>query len=150
MAKSSFSPLIAIRQSAQLNNIPVFGFVKLRKGQYPLSRRLTAQIRSSSRDQVFEDHSNGIICYRDSKGEIICEGLDEGPCLRQQFPLPPYLRRDAEIVEILQKKWLEIVEGGGRSGDSPITVLKDSNYNGFNNTLYAEGTQVNVGTGRLY
>lgn len=29
--------------------------------------------------QVFEDRSNGIICYKDDRGEIICEGFDEGP-----------------------------------------------------------------------
>ena len=38
--------------------------------------------------QVFEDKSNGIICYRDDSGEIICEGYDdeEGPRFQQQIP----------------------------------------------------------------
>lgn len=29
--------------------------------------------------QVFEDQGNGIVCYRDGKGELVCEGYDEGP-----------------------------------------------------------------------
>lgn len=36
--------------------------------------------------QVFEDQSNGIICYRDDKGEVICEAYDEGPRFQQQIP----------------------------------------------------------------
>lgn len=36
--------------------------------------------------QVFEDRSEGIICYRDDSGEIICEGIDEGPRYHQQIP----------------------------------------------------------------
>ncbi|KAJ8557766.1 hypothetical protein K7X08_004532 [Anisodus acutangulus] len=35
---------------------------------------------------VFEDRSAGIVCYRDEKGEIICEGYDEGPRFCQQSP----------------------------------------------------------------
>lgn len=34
--------------------------------------------------QVFEDHFNGIICYKDARGEIICEGYDEGPRYHHQ------------------------------------------------------------------
>lgn len=37
--------------------------------------------------QVFEDRTNGIICYSDESGEIICEGYDEGPRLQQQIPV---------------------------------------------------------------
>ncbi|KVH92913.1 hypothetical protein Ccrd_005070 [Cynara cardunculus var. scolymus] len=38
------------------------------------------QIGSSINIQkVFEDKSRGIVCYLDDKGEITCEGYDEGP-----------------------------------------------------------------------
>ncbi|KAK8930972.1 hypothetical protein KSP39_PZI016833 [Platanthera zijinensis] len=34
-------------------------------------------------NKVFEDRENGVICYRDEKGELICEGYDEGPRFSQ-------------------------------------------------------------------
>ncbi|XP_066369070.1 uncharacterized protein [Miscanthus floridulus] len=36
--------------------------------------------------QVFEDQLRGMVCYRDEKGEMICEVYDEGP--RLGTPLP--------------------------------------------------------------
>ena len=39
--------------------------------------------------QVYEDESQGIVCYQDDRGEIICEGYDEGPCF-QRIPKPTY------------------------------------------------------------
>jgi len=32
-------------------------------------------------EQVYENLSEGVVCYRDENGEIICEGYDEGPRL---------------------------------------------------------------------
>lgn len=29
--------------------------------------------------QVFSDDVKGILCYRSETGEVVCEGLDEGP-----------------------------------------------------------------------
>lgn len=44
--------------------------------------------------QVFENQSEGIICYRDEiSGEIICEGLDEGPRFHQHLPRTAYPSR---------------------------------------------------------
>lgn len=40
--------------------------------------------------QVFEDHSTGTVCYKDETGEIICEGLDEGPRLVPQHQSTPF------------------------------------------------------------
>lgn len=37
-------------------------------------------------EQVFEDQSNGIVCYTDESGEIVCEGIDEGPRYHQPVP----------------------------------------------------------------
>ena len=28
---------------------------------------------------VFIDESTGIVCYRTEHGEVVCEGIDEGP-----------------------------------------------------------------------
>lgn len=40
--------------------------------------------------QVFEDRSNGVICYRDEGGEIICEGYDdEQPRIEQEIEKLP-------------------------------------------------------------
>ncbi|KAL6861885.1 hypothetical protein ACP4OV_017585 [Aristida adscensionis] len=36
--------------------------------------------------KVFEDQMRGIVCYRDDKGEMICEGYDEGPRLGMRLP----------------------------------------------------------------
>ncbi|XP_047959938.1 uncharacterized protein LOC125205159 [Salvia hispanica] len=51
--------------------------------------------------KVFEDKLNGIICYKDRNGEIICEGYDEGPRFSQ-----PISSEDAERVGLLQRCWL--------------------------------------------
>uniref|UniRef100_I1KHJ2 Uncharacterized protein n=1 Tax=Glycine max TaxID=3847 RepID=I1KHJ2_SOYBN len=37
------------------------------------------RITSSIKNKIYEDQSQGIICYEDESGEIICEGYDEGP-----------------------------------------------------------------------
>ena len=34
--------------------------------------------------QVYEDKNMGIVCYTDENGELLCEGLDEGPRLTWQ------------------------------------------------------------------
>ena len=34
--------------------------------------------------QVYEDKNMGIVCYSDENGELVCEGLDEGPRLTWQ------------------------------------------------------------------
>ena len=34
--------------------------------------------------QVYEDENMGIVCYTDENGELVCEGLDEGPRLTWQ------------------------------------------------------------------
>lgn len=38
-------------------------------------------------EQVFEDPTQGIICYTDDNGEVICEGYDEGPRCPTQSPM---------------------------------------------------------------
>ncbi|OIW04547.1 hypothetical protein TanjilG_13929 [Lupinus angustifolius] len=73
----------------------------------PVVLRITASIKN----KVYEDESQGIICYQDESGEIICEGYDDGSCC-QQIPGPTYHPRDAEIMNLLlQQSWLQIVKG---------------------------------------
>lgn len=38
-------------------------------------------------NQVFEDPIQGIICYTDDNGEVICEGYDEGPRCPPESPM---------------------------------------------------------------
>ncbi|KAK9030987.1 hypothetical protein V6N11_032385 [Hibiscus sabdariffa] len=82
--------------------------VMLGKNQVPNKKTPTLQIRSFSKNKVFEDQSKGLICYRDENGEMVCEGYDEGPRFRQRTF---YHLRDAEILDLLQDRWLQIVNG---------------------------------------
>uniref|UniRef100_A0A0E0L8W3 Uncharacterized protein n=1 Tax=Oryza punctata TaxID=4537 RepID=A0A0E0L8W3_ORYPU len=41
---------------------------------------------ATANNKVFEDQLRGIVCYRDDKGEMVCEGYDEGPRLGMRLP----------------------------------------------------------------
>ncbi|CAN4095168.1 unnamed protein product [Withania somnifera] len=69
----------------------------------PLQIRLTSK---NTLNKVYEDKSRGVVCYRDENGEILCEGYDEGPRLCHQLPESPSKSIDEEIVELLQRNWL--------------------------------------------
>ncbi|KAL6285291.1 hypothetical protein ACE6H2_009681 [Prunus campanulata] len=98
----------------------------------------TLKIRCSLREEVFEDRSNGIICYKDDRGEIICEGFDEGP--RYYHPQNPRTgcqpSRDAEIFDILQQqRWLNFITDTelNRADKGSVVLQEDiKNCNGFN------------------
>lgn len=53
--------------------------------------------------QVFEDACNGIVCYKDENGDIVCEGYDEGPRYEPQIPRPSYHPR--WILFPFQQSW---------------------------------------------
>ncbi|OAY85676.1 uncharacterized protein LOC109711893 [Ananas comosus] len=36
--------------------------------------------------KIFEDREQGMVCYRDEEGELICEGYDEGPRYEERSP----------------------------------------------------------------
>ncbi|XP_039070775.1 uncharacterized protein LOC120217766 isoform X2 [Hibiscus syriacus] len=76
--------------------------VMFKQSQVPGKKIYRNQIRSFS-NKVFEDQSQGVICYRDENGEIICEGYDEGPRCPRQFLETSYHPRDAEILDLLQR-----------------------------------------------
>ncbi|XP_022889550.1 uncharacterized protein LOC111405078 [Olea europaea var. sylvestris] len=63
------------------------------------------QIRSFSKNKVFEDLSAGIVCYRDENGDVTCEGFDEGPRFHHQLSRFTCNSRDIEIVELLLRCW---------------------------------------------
>ncbi|KAL5061387.1 hypothetical protein RYX36_032991 [Vicia faba] len=75
------------------------------------------RIPASINNKVYEDQSEGIVCYQDEHGEIICEGYDEGPCFQRisksayQYPIPARLLKEKILV---------------------MMQMKDLNCNGFN------------------
>lgn len=81
--------------------------------------------------QVFEDHSNGIVCYKDDNGEIICEGFDEGPRFYPQCPVTPSLPSDGSILDLdlLQQRWLQTMD---QEAPKESAVLEKHRCNGFN------------------
>ncbi|XP_047960067.1 uncharacterized protein LOC125205274 [Salvia hispanica] len=64
------------------------------------------QIRSYDHNKikVFEDKLNGVVCYKDANGEMICEGYDEGPRFSHRTSCDS--SGEAEIVDLLQRCWL--------------------------------------------
>ncbi|KAL9350531.1 hypothetical protein Peur_057786 [Populus x canadensis] len=99
-----------------------------------LKKAPTLLVRSSLKDKVFENQAEGIVCYRDDSGEIICEGFDEGPRFHQPLPSSSYHSRDAEIINLLKQGLHQIVNGGefDNTANGVIAVQEDCNQNGFN------------------
>ncbi|XP_010273818.1 PREDICTED: uncharacterized protein LOC104609259 [Nelumbo nucifera] len=106
-----------------------------RQIQLPSAKKSPAgfQIRSSMENKVFEDQSRGIVCYRDGNGEIICEGLDEGPRFQPaEAPKPaPSLSafRQIEIINLLQRNGFQIIEADGQKA---VTAQEEVDWNGSN------------------
>ncbi|XP_019193248.1 PREDICTED: uncharacterized protein LOC109187501 isoform X2 [Ipomoea nil] len=66
---------------------------------------------SKNRIKVYENLSEGVVCYRDENGEIICEGYDEGPRLDcHQVSSFSCNSRVAEMVDLLERSWLKVEE----------------------------------------
>uniref|UniRef100_A0A0E0DY99 Uncharacterized protein n=1 Tax=Oryza meridionalis TaxID=40149 RepID=A0A0E0DY99_9ORYZ len=85
-ARSSFHPsssmassprLIGTRKAALRFRAPAHG------GTSPSQLSIAA---ATAKKKVFEDQLRGIACYRDDKGEMVCEGYDEGPRLGMRLP----------------------------------------------------------------
>ncbi|KAL9228475.1 hypothetical protein vseg_004054 [Gypsophila vaccaria] len=126
-AQVSFSSCLIVHQSVPLKK-SVFG-VAMRRQTRPLVRKaVRLQIKCSVQNQVFEDHATGIICYKDDNGEIVCEGLDEGPRLLQPQPPTPSPLRDADILDSLQKRWLQIMDETAIKN----TTVGEQSCNGIN------------------
>ncbi|PUZ77947.1 hypothetical protein GQ55_1G414300 [Panicum hallii var. hallii] len=50
------------------------------------SREHISNSARSIKKTVFEDQVRGVVCYRDDRGEMVCEGYDEGPRLGMRLP----------------------------------------------------------------
>ncbi|XP_062200960.1 uncharacterized protein LOC133903556 [Phragmites australis] len=49
------------------------------------SKRVSNSVSFNSKvNKVYEDKNMGILCYTDENGELLCEGLDEGPRMTWQ------------------------------------------------------------------
>ncbi|KAJ8756207.1 hypothetical protein K2173_024754 [Erythroxylum novogranatense] len=97
----------------------------LKDRQIILKKSPLLSVRSSSESKVlFENRSEGILCYRDDDGEIICEGYDEGPRLQKQIPIISDHSRDEDIINLLHQKLLQIINGVefGNSDNNIIAV----------------------------
>ncbi|KEH24666.1 hypothetical protein MTR_7g117550 [Medicago truncatula] len=77
----------------------------LKRNYVPLKKTSTVlrRITASIKNKVYESEPEGVVCYQDEHGEIICEGYDEGPCFQRiskpiyyQYPIPP--RFDSKFV----------------------------------------------------
>ncbi|XP_030523946.1 uncharacterized protein LOC115736393 [Rhodamnia argentea] len=111
-----------------LDRVPMLG-----NSQLPLRRATAMRIRSCLNNQVFEDRAEGIICYRDENGEIVCEGFDEGPRFRPKTARTEYRPRDAKIIDLLQRNWIQLVNGSqAYQADTGLSSREDFNWNGFN------------------
>ncbi|KAE9598077.1 hypothetical protein Lal_00003889 [Lupinus albus] len=91
------------------------------------------KITASIKNKVYEDRSQGIVCYQDEYGEITCEGYDEGPCF-QRSSKPTYQPSDAKIRNVLVgQSWVQIVKGEEVNDAVEGFCLKEElNCNGFN------------------
>ncbi|ESQ48549.1 hypothetical protein EUTSA_v10021716mg [Eutrema salsugineum] len=73
-------------------------------------------IRYSTKNTLFEDPTQGIICYTDDNGEVICEGYDEGPRCPPESPMVASYSREVEILDLLQRSYLDLRDA--EKGDS--------------------------------
>ncbi|XP_010033656.2 uncharacterized protein LOC104422895 isoform X1 [Eucalyptus grandis] len=115
-ATCSTSPRLILWDSSQITR-RVGSVAMLMRSRIPINRVTAVRTRSSLKNQVhtvFEDQCEGIVCYRDESGEIICEGYDEGPRFGRKILRTTYRyeARDAEIIDLLQRNWLQIAEDG--------------------------------------
>ncbi|XP_010465320.1 PREDICTED: uncharacterized protein LOC104745702 [Camelina sativa] len=80
-------------------------------------------IRYSTKNTVFEDPTQGIICYTDDNGEVICEGYDEGPRCPTQCPMVASYSREVEILDLLQRSYQEL-SGAEKDGQEQMIASK--------------------------
>ncbi|KAJ0075212.1 hypothetical protein Patl1_33852 [Pistacia atlantica] len=134
MAITGYSSTYILVQSPGSVLRPARKTFMLKQSQVPILKTPALKIRSSFKTKVFEDKLEGIICYRDENGEMVCEGYDEGPRFPQQIPTTTYDPRDAEIMNILLQRWLDIVNNGesSKADKGGVAVKEDINGNGFN------------------
>nr|CAB3451285.1 unnamed protein product [Digitaria exilis] len=91
--------------------VPSFG---TRKATLRFRTSVPRHLSNSARSimTVFEDQVRGMVCYRDDRGEVICEGYDEGPRLGMRllekacFPWPMGIR----VTDFIELSMLRVWE----------------------------------------
>ncbi|XP_038897486.1 uncharacterized protein LOC120085537 [Benincasa hispida] len=133
-SSSSFNVSL-LKSGLSVSVKPISRIWMLQPTRFPLKNSLPLQIRSSIKNKVFEDQSEGVICYADENGEIICEGYDEGPRIHQSLPEKGNHQRETEIIDLLKQSWIHLGKAGGGElshAEKGVAVKKDFNANGFN------------------
>ncbi|XP_031492942.1 uncharacterized protein LOC116259330 [Nymphaea colorata] len=78
----------------------------------PITRSHSLKIKSNVQNKMYEDHETGIVCYRSEDGELICEGLDEGPRYEPPARKESIIQsRETQILALLGQSQIELVEG---------------------------------------
>ncbi|KAE8650890.1 uncharacterized protein LOC101216011 isoform X2 [Cucumis sativus] len=133
------SPLLPLKSFTSLQPKPLGNIFMLKTPKISVNRPLALQITSSLKNNlVFEDRSNGVICYRDDDGEIICEGYDDEEIhIEEEIEKLPCEKpdgRDGEVkmdrllLQTIWEKQLESINGGAGSGRGEIRI----GANGYN------------------
>ncbi|KZV36766.1 hypothetical protein F511_26618 [Dorcoceras hygrometricum] len=96
------------------NHVPIKGSTKSRVAMCANTSHFSVKALSISsvKNKVFEDQSVGVVCYEDENGEIICEGVDEGPRFQPQLSIfeSNNSRRSIEIIDLFQRCWLQPID----------------------------------------
>ncbi|XP_073148427.1 uncharacterized protein [Henckelia pumila] len=133
---------MAIRYSTSLYSSPIlplkYASIKVSANCRVAMCANTSQFSVSSvKNKVFEDRSAGVVCYEDENGEIICEGVDEGPRFQPQSISifdKNKSSKNIEIIDLFQRCWLQPIDEDHelKSEDKGFSVQTDFNINGFN------------------
>lgn len=85
------------------------------------SRRASSSVSVTCKvHKVYEDKNMGILCYTDENGELVCEGLDEGPRLtRRDMEKLTREREPKSTAEDWRERALRFAGGVDWSGLQP-------------------------------
>ncbi|CAN6478434.1 unnamed protein product [Victoria cruziana] len=90
----------------------VHGVFVLRTRHVPITRSHSLRTKSNTQNKIYEDHETGIVCYRGDDGELICEGLDEGPRYEPSATKKSFVQSKETPVPFLFGRYqIELVEG---------------------------------------
>ncbi|CAM0875424.1 unnamed protein product [Alopecurus aequalis] len=92
--------------SRTLTRSPMDNCSRSESKQAPSSASFTCKV-----NKVYEDKTMGILCYTDEKGELVCEGLDEGPRLTWQDMENLTKERRLKNTEDWRERTLQIAGG---------------------------------------
>jgi hypothetical protein len=102
---------------------------------YASSEKGSPDVLPEEESTIFKDESQGIICYYDENGDLICEGWDEGPHFQPDLQQPTLRRRRRIIPSEAMRKAMQARGPGetvvfknnkGQMGDSVSEVANES------------------------